>query len=70
MRLRNLIKESDFSKESFPQDKKERLRNKLKDMWAVIEHLEKTGEIHRDDKQRMETFKDFIRDMLKDNNKI
>lgn len=67
MKVKDLMRESEVSNEKFPQDKRVKLRNKLKDIWQVIDHFEKAGEIHRDDKQKIETFKDFIRDMVKDN---
>lgn len=70
MKLKNLLQESDVTNQKLPKDKKEKLRNKLKDMWSVIEHFEKTGEIHKDDKAKIETFKDFIQDMVKDNERV
>jgi len=36
----------------------------------VIERFEKSGEIHKDDKDRVETFKDFIQNMVKDDERI
>lgn len=65
MRVKDLLKESDLSDQQ-PKDKKDKLRNELKKIWSVIERFEKTGEIHRDDKPKMDTFKDFIKDMVKD----
>jgi len=65
MRVKDLLKESDLSDQQ-PKDKKDKLRNELKKIWSVIERFEKTGGIHRDDKPKMDTFKDFIKDMVKD----
>ena len=70
MKVKDLMRESEVSNEKFPQDKKKKLRNKLKDIWSVIEHFEKTGEIHKDDQPKIETFKDFIKDMVKDDERV
>ena len=70
MKVRDLIKEAQISNNKFPEDKKVKLRNKLKDIWQIIDYFEKKGEIHRDDKIKVETFKDFIQDMLKDTPKF
>lgn len=70
MKVKDLMRESEISNEKLPQDKKKKLRNKLKDIWSVIEHFEKTGEIHKDDQAKMETFKDFIKDMVKDDERV
>jgi len=71
MRVKDLIRESDV-RNQLPKNTKQQLRNKLKGLFDVIENFEKNGEIHRDDKDRIETFKDFISDMVeeKDRNKI
>ena len=71
MRVKDLIREGDVSNK-LPKDTKQQLRNKLKSVFDVIENFEKNGEIHRDDKDRIETFKDFISDMVeeKDRNEI
>lgn len=66
MKVKDLLIESESSNEKLPQDKKAKLRNKLKDIWSVIEHFEKTGEIHKDDQAKVETFKDFIEEILKE----
>jgi len=71
MRLRDLLEEENIEElTNTPKDKKVKLRNKLKDMWDVIERFEKKGEIHKDDKDRVETFKDFIQNMVKDDERI
>ena len=71
MILRDLLEEKNTEElTNTPKDKKVKLRNKLKDMWNVIERFEKSGEIHKDDKDRVETFKDFIQNMVKDDERI
>ncbi len=65
MRVRNLMEEIEEVKSSLPKDKKTHLRDKLKGMWSVIERFEKNDEIHKDDRAKVETFKDFIRDFVK-----
>ena len=65
MKVRNLLEEIEELKSSLPKDKKAHLRDKLKGMWSVIERFEKNGEIHKDDRAKIETFKDFIRDFVK-----
>ena len=65
MRVKDLIREGDVSNK-LPKNTKQQLRNKLKGLFDVIENFEKNGEIHRDDKDRIETFKDFISDMVKE----
>lgn len=71
MILRDLLEEENTEElTNTPKDKKVKLRNKLKDMWNVIERFEKSGEIHKDDKDRVETFKDFIQNMVKDDERI
>ena len=71
MILRDLLEEENTEElTNTPKDKKVKLRNKLKNMWDVIERFEKSGEIHKDDKDRVETFKDFIQNMVKDDERI
>ena len=71
MILRDLLEEENTEELiNTPKDKKVKLRNKLKNMWDVIERFEKSGEIHKDDKDRVETFKDFIQNMVKDDERI
>lgn len=71
MRLRHLLEEENTEElTNTPTDKKIKLRKKLKDMWDVIERFEKSGEIHKDDKDRVETFKDFIQSMVKNDGRV
>lgn len=71
MRLRHLLEEDNIEElTNTPTDKKIKLRKKLKDMWDVIERFEKSGEIHKDDKDRVETFKDFIQSMVKNDGRV
>ena len=71
MKVRDLCEEVENKEDTtFPKDKKVKLRNKLKDMWDIIDRYEKSGDIHKDDKQRVDTFKDFISDMVKDDGDV
>lgn len=63
MRVRDLMVEVEENSK-LPIDKKDKLRNKMKDMFDVIERFEKNGEIHKDDEKKVETFRDFIKDFI------
>jgi len=62
MRLRNLLVETD-EKETVP--KKVSLATKMKEFYGVIARYERDGKIHKDDKAKIDTLKDFITDMVK-----
>jgi len=61
MTLINLIEDIQELKEP----KKISLVGKMKEFYGVIARYERDGEIHRDDRAKIETLKDFIQDMVK-----
>ena len=62
MRLRNLLVESE---EAVKVKKEVSLAVKMKEFYGVIERYERDGTVHKDDRQKVETLKDFITDMVK-----
>ena len=62
MKLRNLLVETD---EEMKGQTEVSLAVKMKQFYSVIARYERDGKIHREDKQKIETLKDFITDMLK-----
>jgi len=62
MKLRNLLVETD---EEMKVKKEVSLATKMKEFYGVIARYERDGKIHKDDKQKIETLKDFITDMVK-----
>lgn len=51
------------------RDNKISLVDKMKEFYSVIEYYEKKGFIHKDDRLKIDTFKDFILDMVKQDEK-
>ena len=62
MRLRNLLVETD---EEMKGQTEVSLAVKMKQFYSVIIRYERDGKVHRDDKQKIETLKDFITAMVK-----
>ena len=63
MKLRNLLEEADEGINTKQQEVS--LATKMKEFYGVIARYERDGKIHKDDKQKIETLKDFITDMVK-----
>lgn len=62
MKLKDFITENDEKKEVS-------LTVKMKQFYSVIDRYERDGKIHKDDKAKIETLKDFITDMVKQSNR-
>lgn len=62
MKLRNLLAEAD---EKMNTQQEVSLTTKMKEFYGCIARYERDGKIHKNDKQKVETLKDFITDMVK-----
>jgi hypothetical protein len=64
MKVKDLINEVNESQDSI----KDKLMLKMGDLHDIIEKYEETGEISKEDQERMATFKEYIRSLIKDHN--
>ena len=62
MKLRDFLTEND---EQMKVKKEVSLAVKMKEFYGVIARYERDGKVHRDDKSKIDTLKDFIQDMVK-----
>ncbi len=59
MQLSDFMAEAEEIKNS--RSLKDKLNLKLKDLYGVIEHYEKSGEIRKDDFDKIDTFKKYVK---------
>ena len=66
------MKVQDLNKtvQNLEQSKKSQLKLKLQDLFNAIDHFEKTGEIRKEDQPKYDTLKDFIAQLVKENERI
>ena len=64
MKVRDLLKENE-NDEVKPSKPIPSLSDEMKKFYSVIERWERTGKIHREDKIKIETMKDFISNYVK-----
>ena len=67
MKVRDLIE--DIEKVSNPQPKgkiKDKLHMKLRDLFSVIQHYEESGEIRKEDIDKIDTFKKYVQHFIKE----
>jgi len=63
MKLRNLLEDVNDVNQQAPKKKLSEIMINFK---SIIERYEKDGEIHKDDQSKMETLKDMITHMVKE----
>jgi len=67
MKVRDLIEEIEEVENQQPKGKiKDKLHMKLKDLFSVIEHYEKSGEIRKEDTDKIDTFKKYVQHFIKE----
>ncbi len=59
MKLRNLLESEEITQ-------KKKLSEIMKNFKSIIERYEINGEVHKDDQSKMETLKDMISHMIKE----
>jgi len=67
MKVRDLIE--DIEEVSNPQPKgkiKDKLHMKLRDLFSVIQHYEESGEIRKEDTDKIDTFKKYVQHFIKE----
>jgi len=65
MKVKNLTEEIEELKN--PHSKvtlKDKLHSKMKDLFSVIEHYENSGEIKKDDMEKISTFREFLKHFI------
>lgn len=62
MKLRNLLESEEITK-------KKKLSEIMKNFKSIIERYEINGQVHKDDQSKMETLKDMISHMIKQEDK-
>lgn len=66
MKLRNLLETVDDIKEKNDGNLRDKIQLKMKDLYSVIQHFEDSGEIRKEDTEKIDTFKKFIQHFIKE----
>jgi len=67
MKIRDLVEEIEEIKNPKTEVKlKDKLHLKLKDLFSVIQHYEESGEIRKEDTDKIDTFKKYIQHFIKE----
>ena len=70
MQIKDLLEEVEEAKNPQPQGNlKDKLHAKMKDLYSVIEHYEKSGEIRESDSEKIEVFKKYVKHFIDEENK-
>ena len=67
MKIRDLVEEIDEVKNPPSEGKlKDKLHLKLKDLFSVIQHYEESGEIRKEDTDKIDTFKQYVKHFIEE----
>ena len=70
MQIRDLLQEVEAIKNPQPKGNlKDKLHMKLKDLFSVIEHYEKSGEIKSSEFDKIDTFKKYVKHFIDEEDK-
>ena len=65
MKVRDLCEDTEEMSNPQPKEKiKDKLYMKLRDLFSVIQHYEESGEIRKEDTDKIDTFKKYVKHFI------